>query len=64
MIAKGKCPQCGTVKVEIQKTSNIFHLIMSIVTSGLWLPIWLISSFFQIAKCSFCGGNATKDFFQ
>ena len=64
MIAKGKCSQCGTVKIEVQKTNNILHLLLSVFTSGLWLPIWLFSSFFQMAKCSICGGNATKSFFQ
>ena len=24
------------------KTSHILHLIMSVITAGLWLPVWLL----------------------
>ena len=29
-------------RLERKHTSNIFHLIMSIITVGLWIPIWII----------------------
>jgi hypothetical protein len=27
---------------RVYKTSHAFHLIMSIVTLGFWLPVWLV----------------------
>lgn len=32
------------------KTSHGFHLIMSIFTLGLWLPVWLIVGVYNAAK--------------
>lgn len=32
------------------KTSHAFHLIMSIVTFGLWLPVWLIVGLYNASK--------------
>lgn len=32
------------------KTSHAFHLVMSIITLGLWLPIWLIVGLYNAAK--------------
>lgn len=35
---------------KMYKTSHGFHLIMSICTLGLWLPIWLIVGIYNAAK--------------
>lgn len=32
------------------KTSHAFHLIMSVVTFGLWLPVWLIVGIYNASK--------------
>lgn len=24
------------------RTSNVFHLLMSVITVGLWIPVWMI----------------------
>ena len=32
------------------KTSHGFHLLMSIVTLGLWLPVWLIVGIYNASK--------------
>lgn len=32
------------------KTSHGFHLIMSIITVGLWLPVWLIVGIMNAAR--------------
>lgn len=32
------------------KTSHGFHLLMSIITLGLWLPVWLIVGMYNAAK--------------
>ena len=35
---------------KMYKTSHGFHLLMSILTLGLWLPIWLIVGIYNAAK--------------
>jgi len=40
-------------KRQAQKTSHILHLLLSIITAGLWIPIWIlvaISNSIEIAK--------------
>lgn len=32
------------------KTSHAFHLVMSIITLGLWLPVWLIVGLYNASK--------------
>ena len=32
------------------KTSHGFHLFMSIITLGLWLPVWLIVGIYNAAR--------------
>lgn len=47
-------PQYGTQVVvapqKIYKTSHGFHLLMSIITLGLWLPVWLIVGLYNASK--------------
>ncbi len=28
--------------VHYKPTSHVFHLLMSIITLGLWIPVWII----------------------
>lgn len=37
-------PSPNIVYVEVQqhKTNHILHLLLSIVTAGLWIPVWII----------------------
>lgn len=40
------------------EVNHLIHLILSLVTCGLWLPLWLtacIMSAVQGNVCSFCG---------
>ena len=32
----------GVVVVQGKRTNHAFHLIMTLVTVGLWLPVWII----------------------
>lgn len=37
------CPSCDAHVMGIRNTPNhILHLLLSLVTMGLWLPVWLI----------------------
>lgn len=35
---------------KMYKTSHGFHLVMSLITLGLWLPVWLIVGLYNAAK--------------
>lgn len=52
-----KCGNCGRpTKHYQQKPNHILHLILSIVTVGLWIPVWLLLGLFQQKpQCSECG---------
>ena len=52
------CWHCKTEVLAQKNTPNhILHLILSIVTLGLWLPVWLIISLVNIGgyRCPECG---------
>lgn len=40
-------------KIEIlqKQTSHVLHLLLSLITAGLWLPIWLL------VACSNCSAR-------
>lgn len=35
---------------KVYKTSHAFHLVMSIITLGVWLPVWLIVGLYNASK--------------
>ena len=35
---------------KMYKTSHGFHLVMSLLTLGLWLPVWLIVGIYNASK--------------
>ena len=35
---------------KVYKTSHGFHLIMSLITLGLWVPVWVIVGIYNAAK--------------
>lgn len=34
------------------KTSHIFHLVMSVITAGFWVPVWVIVGLINQQKCT------------
>ena len=36
--------------VRFYKTSHTFHLIMSVVTLGAWLPVWAVMAIYNSAR--------------
>lgn len=58
------CPDCHTyVRAEKRKASNIFHLIMTIITCGAWVFVWLFSAFslsLNSWQCPMCGSKSLK----
>ena len=56
----GYCKVCDkNVLVWRKGTNHILHLILSLLTLGLWLPVWIFISI-KIGgwKCSTCGVRA------
>lgn len=35
-------PAPQVVVVQKKQTNHVFHLLMSIITLGLWIPVWII----------------------
>ncbi len=59
---QGYCKECGKKVVIFRKgTNHILHLLLSIVTCGAWLVIWLLCSI-KIGgwRCSVCGSKNVK----
>jgi ssDNA-binding Zn-finger/Zn-ribbon topoisomerase 1 len=59
--AAGHCRKCGDVLVKRPGTRHVLHLLLSIVTMGFWIPIWLLCSI-KIGgwRCSQCGKRASR----
>jgi hypothetical protein len=62
-ISNGICPNCGRgVKIEKKGASHIIHFILTILTSGIWLIVWVICGIMGTKwRCLSCGSIATKD---
>ena len=56
----GYCKHCAAErKLERKGTNHILHLLLSIVTFGLWLIVWLFISRLRFGGwvCSQCGSE-------
>lgn len=53
----GFCKNCGKKKKLVRKgTNHILHLILSIITCGFWIIIWILASIFKDHwRCDTCG---------
>jgi len=57
------CPQCQKQTLWARPgTNHILHLLMAILTCGLWLPIWIVASI-RIGgwRCQSCGSDGFVD---
>lgn len=61
----GFCDSCHKRTVVFRKgTNHILHLILTILTAGLWLVVWLgVSVKFGGWRCTVCGSNRVKQIF-
>jgi len=57
--SSGYCKQCDKRVVVFRKgTNHILHLILTLVTAGLWLIVWIGSAIkFGGWRCSECGST-------
>lgn len=61
--ATGFCKFCNKqVMIRRKGTNHILHLILSIITCGLWIIVWILVSI-KIGgwRCTQCGTAASRD---
>lgn len=59
----GHCEFCEKrVKLErAGSTNHVLHLILSLLTVGLWVPVWLLAIIRPKPwACSVCGSQAVR----
>ena len=58
----GYCPRCQErILVRMKTMNHGFHLIVVLLTGGLWLPFWIVSSMFFVGwRCTRCGSRAKR----
>lgn len=53
------CPDCNQNRLfEKSGTNNILHLLLSVITVGCWIPIWILCAVlnaFRPFRCQSCG---------
>ena len=52
------CKRCKKTVMHVgPSTSHLLHLVLSIITVGFWLPVWLFVDIFNGSElaCSQCG---------
>jgi len=53
------CATCGKQTLHAKEgISNLLHLILSIITVGLWIPVWIflgLKSTGSKMRCQVCG---------
>lgn len=52
------CSACqANVMAQKNTPNHILHIIISLITLGLWVPIWLLISLFSVGqwRCTRCG---------
>ena len=51
-----KCVECNKMTMHFQEKPNyILHVILSIITAGAWLIVWLLFINAKDPQCSICG---------
>jgi len=65
MIKSKFCPACDKmVKTERKQVSHILHLLLTMVTFFLWVPVWIIVTINATYhwSCTWCGRKISSDF--
>lgn len=58
-IRNGTCKRCGIVRIQRPGTNHLMHLVLSVLTGGLWLAIWVLAVMLPSQwRCDSCGSVA------
>jgi len=63
MALKQKGAYCSNCQKQVlaqgTKPNHILHLLLTIVTGGIWAPIWLLITFMNAGnyRCNQCGSR-------
>jgi hypothetical protein len=49
------CLHCKAPRRFTQRINHVLHLLLTCLTLGLWLPIWLGAIVFAPPRCEVCG---------
>ena len=52
------CKRCGKVTQHLKpSTSHVLHLLLSLISVGLWLPFWFLIAMSNNSQgqCTHCG---------
>lgn len=52
------CRKCAKPTLHVQpSTSHVLHLLLAIISAGLWVPVWLLVAMnnHTKAQCTACG---------
>lgn len=55
------CPRCNShTLAQRPGASHLLHLVLTVLTVGLWLPVWILCAV-RIGgwRCQQCGGTTT-----
>src|SRR5262249_15776603 len=57
-----RCEKCEQERTFRQhRPAHLLHFVMSIITAGLWLPVWLLATVFPGSyRCRTCGSKFVK----
>ncbi len=62
-ILRRYCPVCKTNGPAEKRGSNsALHVILSLCTAGLWIPIWIIIDASKGYACRTCGASTSSPF--
>ncbi len=51
-----RCKACGKQTVHIQERANhVLHLLLTLLSLGVWIPIWFLCSLSGPPRCTSCG---------
>lgn len=61
----GYCKMCNKqVMIRRKGTSHVLHFLLSCVTCGFWIPVWLLASVrFGGWRCTQCGRKTSRSLF-
>lgn len=53
------CGECESfVRADSPSSSHVLHLLLSLISCGIWIPIWMLASSASDFRCSQCGSRA------